>query len=166
MSAPDDIPACPPLPETPAPARPATTTTPAAAGPARLTAAGVLRRDGRRDLAQRAAAAAPGVRFASAALLDRGPRRSRTVPSSAATRRSGCGTGPAPARSSREQANAVLLRLVHPLLARGLPYCLGFSFGSEVLAPRGAAAGETTVLDLEDIGRLLGVILEVAATGS
>ncbi len=57
----------------------------------------------------------------------------------------------------------MLLRLVHPLLARGLPYCLGFSFGPEVLAPRPAQVGETAGLDLEDIGRLLAVTPRAAS---
>ena len=59
--------------------------------------------------------------------------------------------------------NAVLLRLVHPLLARGLPYCLGFPFGPELFAPRGAAVGDSSTLDLEDMGRLLGITCEASA---
>ncbi len=53
------------------------------------------------------------------------------------------------------QATEILLRLVHPLVARGLPFCLGFPFGAEVLEPRSLAVGESAALDLEDIGRLL-----------
>ena len=164
-STPDDIPACPPLPaaSTPSPAVPGAV--PAAAPPAsvkptspRLVFFGVT---GRRDLAQRAAAAAPGVRLAT--------RRSWTE-DPGAPHRPLLGGGPpvglwlwsGTGEQFTEQANAVLLRLVHPLLARDLPYCLGFSFGPELFAPRGAAVGDAAALDLEDIGRLLGVTAEDA----
>ncbi len=109
---------------------------------------------GRRDLAQRAAAAAPGIRFAS--------RRSWTE-DPGEPRRSLLG-GDAPVglwywkgtpEEFAAQAGGVLLQLIHPLLGRELPFCLGFSFGPEELEPRSLAVAEAAVLDLEDIGRLL-----------
>ena len=110
--------------------------------------------ENRRDLARRAAAAAPGVRFSS---------RRDWAEDPGEPRRALLGGEPGvglwywggTADELAATASAVLLRLVHPLLARGLPYCLGFSFGPEVLAPRPAQVGETAALDLEDIGRLL-----------
>jgi len=156
--APDDIPACPPLQaaSAPLPAMSGATGAPAAPvrpAPPRLVFFGVT---GRRDLAQRAAAAAPGVRFAA--------RRSWTEDPGEPHRPLLGGEPPVglwlwsgAAGQFTEQVNAVLLRLIHPLLARGLPYCLGFSFGPELFAPRGAAVGDAATLDLEDIGRLLGV---------
>ena len=55
------------------------------------------------------------------------------------------------------RATAVLLRFVHPLTARALPYCLGFPFGRSLFAPSALGLHEAARLDLEDIGRLLGV---------
>ncbi len=112
--------------------------------------------ESRRDLARRAAAAAPGVRFAS---------RRDWADDPGEPRRALLGGEPGvglwywggTADEFAATAGAVLLRLVHPLLARGLPYCLGFSFGPEAFAPRPAQVGETAALDLEDIGRLLAV---------
>ncbi len=112
---------------------------------------------GRRELAQRAAAAAPGVHLV--------PRKSWTDDPGEPRR---------PLLGRREpavgmwlwsgaedefiaQARAVLLRFVHPLVARDLPYCLGFPFGPGLLAPRGLGFADVALLDLEDIGRLLGV---------
>jgi DNA helicase-2/ATP-dependent DNA helicase PcrA len=143
-TAPDDIHTCPPLGATPAPTR--------------LVFFGVT---GRRALAQRAAAAAPGVRFAA--------RRSWTE-DPGEPHRPLLGGGPpvglwlwaGTGEQFAEQAGAVLLRLIHPLLARGLPYCLGFSFGPELLAPRSAVVGDGAALDLEDIGRLLEVTGQAA----
>ena len=112
--------------------------------------------ENRRDLARRAAAAAPGVRFASRRdwAEDPGePRRALLGGEPGVGLWYWGGTADEFAATS----GAVLLRLVHPLLARGLPYCLGFSFGPEVLATRPAQVGETAALDLEDIGRLLAV---------
>lgn len=111
----------------------------------------------RRDLAQRAAAAAPGVHLV--------PRRSWTDDPGEPRR---------PLLGRREpalgmwlwsgaedefiaQARAVLLRFVHPLIARDLPYCLGFPFGPGLLAPRRLGFADVALLDLEDIGRLLGL---------
>jgi superfamily I DNA/RNA helicase len=53
------------------------------------------------------------------------------------------------------QANAILLQFVHPLVARGLPYRVGFPFGPDVFAPRSLNVAERAWLDLEDIGALL-----------
>ena len=110
---------------------------------------------GRRDLAQRGAAAAPGVRFAA--------RRSWTE-DPGEPRRSLLGGDPpvglwhwkGTAEEFAAQAADILLGFVHPLVARDLPFCIGFSFGAEVLAPRSLSVGEAAALDLEDIGRLLG----------
>src|SRR5665811_1630449 len=55
------------------------------------------------------------------------------------------------------RANDVLLRFVHPLVARGLPYCIGFPFAADVFARRPLGPADTTRLDLEDVGALLGV---------
>jgi DNA helicase-2/ATP-dependent DNA helicase PcrA len=110
---------------------------------------------GRRDLAQRAAAASPGARFS--------PRRHWMEDPGEPHRPLLGGEAPAglwywkgTAEEFEAQAGAILLRLVHPLLARGLPYCLGFPFGPEVLAPRRLGVDGAAALDLEDIGRLLG----------
>ena len=109
---------------------------------------------GRRDLAQRAAAAAPGVRFAA--------RRSWTEDPGEPHRSLLGGDPPVglwhwkdTAEEFATQAADVLLGFVHPLVARELPFCLGFSFGAEVLEPRSLGVGEAAALDLEDIGRLL-----------
>ena len=109
---------------------------------------------GRRDLAQRAAAAAPGTRFAS--------RRSWTEDPGEPRRTLLGGDAPVglwywkgSAEEFAVQAGDVLLRLIHPLVARDLPFCLGFSFGAEELEPRSLGIGEAAALDLEDIGRLL-----------
>lgn len=111
---------------------------------------------GRRDLARRAAAAAPGVRFVW--------RRSWTG-DPGAPRRSRWGD-PAPrvglwlwrgtVDDLAARANDVLLGFVHPLVARGLPFCVGFPFAAEAFAPRHLGFGSDAALDLEDIGRLLG----------
>jgi len=55
------------------------------------------------------------------------------------------------------RANDVLLRFVHPLVARGLPYCIGFPFAAEVFTRRPLGPADTARLDLEDVGALLGV---------
>ena len=110
---------------------------------------------GRRDLAQRAAAAAHGGRFAARHSWTEDPGEPR---------RSLLGGDPpvglwhwkGTAEEFAAQATDVLLRFVHPLVARDLPFCIGFSFGAEVLAPRSLGVGEAAALDLEDIGRLLG----------
>jgi DNA helicase-2/ATP-dependent DNA helicase PcrA len=110
---------------------------------------------GRRDLAQQAAAAAPGVRFGT---------RSSWMEDPGEPRRSLLGGDPpvglwhwkGTAEEFAAQAADVLLGFVHPLVARDLPFCLGLSFGAEILAPRSLGVGEAAALDLEDIGRLLG----------
>ncbi len=56
----------------------------------------------------------------------------------------------------RLQAEAVLLRFVHPLVARGLPYCVAFPFSAEALARRPLDLASRDGLDVEDIGLLLG----------
>lgn len=53
------------------------------------------------------------------------------------------------------QANIILLRFVHPLVARGLPYCIGFPFSSTVFERQPLSLAERARLDLEDIGVLL-----------
>jgi DNA helicase II / ATP-dependent DNA helicase PcrA len=113
--------------------------------------------DGRRDLAKRAAATAPQVRFKARDdwARDPGPPH-RTL----------LRGGPPPVglwlwrgaeADLKAQATTVLLQFVHPLVARGLPYCLGFPFGAATFAPRRLDAADAAALDLEDIGRLLGV---------
>ena len=108
----------------------------------------------RRDLARRAAAGAPGLRFAS--------RRSWTDDPGDPRRPLLGGDPPVgvwhwsgTAEEFAAQAGDVLLRLVHPLVGRGLPFCLGFSFAEGVLEPRSLAVGDAAALDLEDIGSLL-----------
>ena len=54
-------------------------------------------------------------------------------------------------------AKSILLHFVHPLIARRLPYCLGFPFGADVFAPAQLGVGDMARLDVEDIGALLGV---------
>jgi superfamily I DNA/RNA helicase len=108
----------------------------------------------RRELAQRAAAAAPGTRFASRRDWAADPGESRR----------GLAGGDPPVglwywRGTREefeaQATHILLRLVHPLIARGSPFCVGFPFGPEMLEPCRLTVGQTARLDVEDIGHLL-----------
>jgi DNA helicase-2/ATP-dependent DNA helicase PcrA len=111
----------------------------------------------RRDLARRAAAAAPGARFSSRRSWIRDPGEPRR-PLLGGEPTVGLWFWADTADEFVAQAGIVLLRLVHPLVARGLPYCLGFPFGPELLAPRTATVGDTAALDLEDIGRLLGVV--------
>ncbi len=55
----------------------------------------------------------------------------------------------------RAQAGDVLLRFVHPLVADGRPYCVGFPFPAGFLEPRPLTLSERADLDLEDIGALL-----------
>ena len=108
----------------------------------------------RRDLAQRAAAATPGARFASRRAWTEDPGEPRRT-----LRRGDVTVGLWYWRGSREefeaQATEILLRLVHPLVARALPFCLGLPFAADVLEPPRLAVGEAARLDLEDIGRLL-----------
>lgn len=110
--------------------------------------------DSRRELRRRAAAAAPGVRFV--------PRRAWTE-DPGTPRRPLLGGGPpvglwywrGTADDFVAQASRVLLRFIHPLIARRLPFCLGFPFGPEVLEPTSLTICTEATLDLEDIGRLL-----------
>ncbi len=55
------------------------------------------------------------------------------------------------------QATAILLRLIHPLVSGGHPYCLGFPFERSLFAPRPLGLRDAARLDLEDIGSLLGL---------
>jgi len=133
----------------------------AAAGP-RLVVFDVPRR---RDLAQRAAPAAPGVRFASRRSWTDDPGDPRRpllggVPAVGLWHWSGT------AEELAAQAGDVLLRFVHPLVGRGLPFCLGFSFGEDVFEPRSLAVGDAAGLDLEDIGRLLRAAAHRSAAGA
>ena len=110
--------------------------------------------DSRRELRRRAAAAARGVRFV--------PRRAWTE-DPGTPRRPLLGGGPpvglwywrGTADDFVAQASQVLLHFIHPLIARRLPFCLGFPFGPEVLEPTSLTICTEATLDLEDIGRLL-----------
>jgi len=55
----------------------------------------------------------------------------------------------------RARASDVLLRLVHPLVAGGVPYCVGFPFEEALFAPRPLDVDDADQLDFEDIGALL-----------
>src|SRR5450759_3726437 len=83
---------------------------------------------GRRDLAQRAAAAFPGSRFVwrRSWLADPGERRARAGHRSARRVAVGMWLWSGAEEELLARANDVLLRFVHPLMARGLPYCIGF----------------------------------------
>ncbi len=117
----------------------------------------------RRDLVQRAAAAAPAARFASRRSWTEDPGEPRR-PLLGGEPPVGVWFWKGTAEEFAAQAADVLLRFVHPLIARELPFCLGFSFSREALAPRSLGIGEATALDLEDIGRLL--LAASAAAGS
>ena len=114
---------------------------------------------GRRDLAQRAAAAFPGSHFATRRswLEDPGERRARAGRRSARRVPVGMWLWNGTEEELLARANDVLLRFVHPLVARGVPYCIGFPFAAGVFARRPLGPGETARLDLEDVGALLGV---------
>jgi len=114
---------------------------------------------GRRDLAQRAAAAFPGSRFVwrRSWLEDPGERRARAGHRSARRVAVGMWLWSGAEEELLARANDVLLRFVHPLMARGLPYCIGFPFAAEVFARRPLGPADSARLDLEDIGALLGV---------
>jgi len=114
---------------------------------------------GRRDLAQRAAAAFPGSRFVwrRSWLEDPGEKRARTGPRSARRVPVGMWLWSGTAAELLAGANAVLLRFVHPLVARGLPYCIGFPFAADVFTRRPLGPADTARLDLEDVGALLSV---------
>ena len=114
---------------------------------------------GRRDLAQRAAAAFPGSRFVwrRSWLEDPGERRARARRRSTRRVPVGMWLWSGAEEELLARANHVLLRFVHPLVARGLPYCIGFPFAADVFARRPLGPADTTRLDLEDVGALLGV---------
>ncbi len=121
---------------------------------------------GRRDLAQRAAAAAPGVRFAPRRSWNHDPGEQRR-PLLGGEPSAGLWFWKGTADEFAAQAERVLLHLVHPLIGRGAPFCFGFPFGPEVLAPLSLGVDEAARLDLEDIGRLLGAAAgDRAAAGS
>ena len=112
---------------------------------------------GRRDLARRAAQAAPGVRFAWRRDWTSAPSAAPHGPFARAHGTAGMWLWEGSAADFAARAEAVLLRFVHPLVAGGLPYCVGFPFEESLLAPRRLGLHERASLDLEDIGRLLGV---------
>ena len=114
---------------------------------------------GRRDLAQRAAAAAPGARFVwrRSWLDDPGERRVRARRESSRRAPVGMWLWGGTEDEFLARSNDVLLRFVHPLVARGLPYCIGFPFAADVFARRPLEPTDTARLDGEDIGLLLGV---------
>jgi DNA helicase II / ATP-dependent DNA helicase PcrA len=114
---------------------------------------------GRRDLAQRAAAAFPGSRFVwrRSWLADPGERRAHAGHRSTRRVPVGMWLWSGAEEELLARANDVLLRFVHPLVARGLPYCIGFPFTADVFARRPLGPADSARLDLEDIGALLGV---------
>ncbi len=113
---------------------------------------------GRRDLARRAAAASPGSRFVwrRSWLDDPGERRARAGRAAARAAPVDMWLWSGTEEELLAAANDVLLRFVHPLVARGLPYCIGFPFPARVFAQRPLGYIDTARLDLEDIGALLG----------
>ncbi len=56
----------------------------------------------------------------------------------------------------RAQGRDVLLKFVHPLVASGRQFCVGFPFPADVVAPAALTLAARDRLDLEDIGLLLG----------
>ncbi len=127
-----------------------------AAAPPRLVFCAVT---SRRDLAQRAAAASPGARFVWRRSWrdDPGERRPRAGRQSARGAPVGMWLWAGSENELLVGANDVLLRFVHPLVARGLPYCIGFPFAADAFARRPLSPADTARLDLEDIGVLLGI---------
>ena len=127
-----------------------------AAGAPPLVFCGVT---GRRDLAQRAAAAAPGARFLwrRSWFDDPGEQRTRERRQSARGAPVSLWLWNDSEEALLARANDVLLRFVHPLVARGLPCCIGFPFAAEVFARRPLEPTDMARLDLEDIGALLGI---------
>ena len=113
----------------------------------------------RRDLAQRAAAAFPGRHLVWRRSWNDDPGEPRVRKGQEAARDASVGMWLWQGTEGEllGRAGEVLLRFVHPLLARRLPCCLGFPFPAEVFAPRPLRIGDTSRLDLEDIGLLLGV---------
>ena len=113
----------------------------------------------RRDLARRGAAAFPGAHFVwrRSWFDDPGERRARTGHRSARRVPVGMWLWSGGEEELLARANEVLLRFVHPLVARGLPYCIGFPFAADVFARRALGPADSARLDREDIGALLGV---------
>jgi DNA helicase II / ATP-dependent DNA helicase PcrA len=133
---------------------------PAAQGDATATAPRIVfcGVTGRRDLAQRASAASPGTRFVWRRSWSDDPGEGRGA--GRRSRRStpvGMWLWSGSDDELRARANEVLLRFVHPLMGRGLPYCIGFPFAANVFARRPLGPADISALDLEDIGALLGV---------
>ncbi|MGE5229279.1 MAG: UvrD-helicase domain-containing protein, partial [Deltaproteobacteria bacterium] len=109
----------------------------------------------RRDLARRAAAAAPSARFASRRTWTEDPGDPRR-PLLGGAVPVGLWYWDGSRDEFEAQATEILLGFVHPLVARGIPFCLGLPFAADALVPRRLAVGDASRLDLEDIGRLLG----------
>jgi len=128
----------------------------AAAAAPRVVFCGVT---SRRDLARRAAAAFPGAHLVWRRSWsdDPGERRARTGHGSARRVPVGMWLWSGGEEDLLARANEVLLRFVHPLVARGLPYCIGFPFAADVFARRALGPADSARLDREDIGALLGV---------
>src|SRR5665647_2675643 len=101
----------------------------------------------RREATRRLAAADPGARACG--------RRSWTSPPRLLPGRVGVWCWRGGEAELRACAGDVLLRLVHPLVAGGLPYCVGFPFEEALFAPRPLAVDDADQLDFEDIGALL-----------
>jgi len=101
----------------------------------------------RREAARRLTAANPaaGTRY----------RRSWTSPPGTRPDRVGVWYWRGGEDDLRACANEVLLRFVHPLVAGGLPYCVGFPFDEALFAPRPLGVDDAHQLDFEDIGALL-----------
>jgi len=114
---------------------------------------------GRRDLARRAAAAFPGARFVwrRSWFEDPGEQSARTGHRSARRVPVGMWLWSGTEEELLARANDVLLRFIHPLVARGLPYCIGFPFAADVFARRPLGPAASARLDREDVGALLGV---------
>src|SRR5665647_77821 len=114
---------------------------------------------GRRSSLRQLAARGPGSRFVwrRSWLEDPGERRARAGRRSARRVPVGMWLWSGAEEELLARANHVLLRFVHPLVARGLPYCIGFPFAADVFARRPLGPADTTRLDLEDVGALLGV---------
>ena len=114
---------------------------------------------GRRDLAQRAAAAFPDSRFVwrRSWFDDPGERPARARSGRARPAPVGLWLWSSTEEELLARANDVLLRFVHPLVARGLPYCIGFPFAANAFARRPLGPADTALLDFEDIGALLGL---------
>ena len=111
---------------------------------------------GRRDLSRRAAAARPSASFVARRSWTEDPGAPREGRWSG-RERVGLWLWRGTADDLHAMANDVLLGLIHPLVARGLPFCFGFPFAADLFSRRPVAVDEAARLDLEDIGVLLGV---------